>query len=108
MYKDRVEKAMSEVNNEPMRHESQWGAPTTAASANFFGASTSIGTKNTENIKNKPKREVVQENDDGSKLVMARYGANEILIKDNRNKKPKVRKPVDGASKKKKKKKKKK
>ena len=104
----RVEKAMSEVNNEPMRHESQWGAPTTAASANFFGASTSIGTKNTENIKNKPKREVVQENDDGSKLVMARYGANEILIKDNRNKKPKVRKPVDGAPKKKKKKKKKK
>ncbi len=104
----RVEKAMSEVNNEPMRHESQWGAPTTAASANFFGAATSIGTKSGDDSKNKPKREIVQENDDGSKLVMARYGANEILVKDNRNKKPKIRKPDDGAPKKKKKKKKKK
>ncbi len=103
----RVEKAMSEVNNAPMRHESQWGAPKTAASEQFFQGSASIGSS-TENIKKKPKREVVQENEDGSKLVMARYGANEILIKDNRNKKPKMKSPLNGTPKKKKKKKKKK
>ena len=104
----RVEKAMSEVNNTPMRHESQWGAPTTAVSDRFFGGSGSVGLSGGEDYKNKPKREVVQENEDGSRLLMARYGANEILIKDNRNKKPKNKTPMKGEPKKKRKKKKKK
>ena len=103
----RVEKAMAEVNKTPMRPESQWGVPKTAASEHFFQGTAGSAA---EDIKSKPKREVLQENDDGSRLVMARYGANELLIKDNRNKKPRTKPKLsmNGVAKKKKKKKKKK
>ncbi|VEU39870.1 unnamed protein product [Pseudo-nitzschia multistriata] len=61
------------------------------------------------------KKEVLEEHADGSKTIKARYGANHIIITDNRNKKPKQRKQHmatgrggEGEPKRKKKKKKKK
>ena len=38
------------------------------------------------------KKVVVREHADGSKIIKARYGAHEIVITDNRNKKPRARK----------------
>jgi len=102
----RVEKAMSEINHTPIRPESQWGTSPDAVSAT---GGVTISNKGTGDYRNKPKREVLEEKTDGSKLVMARYGANELLIKDNRGKaKPKKNAMANGAPSKKKKKKKKK
>ena len=94
----RVEAAVAEINNTPMRPESQWGT---------VDDRFSVG--DVVDYKNKPRREVLEEHADGSKTIMARYGAHEIVIKDNRNKhkKPKPR-PGEVPKKKKKKKKKKK
>eukprot|EP00537_Pseudo-nitzschia_pungens_P009274 CAMPEP_0172380134 /NCGR_PEP_ID=MMETSP1060-20121228/70284_1 /TAXON_ID=37318 /ORGANISM="Pseudo-nitzschia pungens, Strain cf. cingulata" /LENGTH=572 /DNA_ID=CAMNT_0013107883 /DNA_START=127 /DNA_END=1846 /DNA_ORIENTATION=- len=73
-------------------------------------ALTSLRAISAQNRIGTAKKEVVEEHADGSKIIKARYGANEIMITDKRNKKPRVKKYMGGADlegKKKKKKKKK-
>jgi predicted RNA-binding protein with PIN domain len=108
----RVEKAMSDLNHTPMRPERQWGTPTGGAKGTTTTERFFQGGDADNDYRTKPKREILEELEDGSKLLMARYGANEILIKDNRNKKPKPKPShkygMGAAAPKKKKKKKKK
>jgi predicted RNA-binding protein with PIN domain len=106
----RVEKAMSDLNNMPMRPEKQWGTPTGGAKGTTTTERFFQGGDIDNDYRTKPKREILEEKEDGSKLLMARYGANEIIIQDNRNKKPRIKNksPMGDAPKKKKKKKKKK
>lgn len=124
----RVEKAMADINSTPIRPESQWGprgTATTGTRSNEKGRgstknNTTVsataterffqGGSNAEDYRNKPRREILEEHEDGSRLIKARYGANEVIIKDNRNKKKRMAPSplAPGTQKKKKKKKKKK
>ena len=80
----RVELAMSQVNNKPMRHESQWGTDEDEEWNRGF----SIGKKiQSENYQDLPKREVLSETKNGSQLVVLRSGNTEMIVRDNRNKK---------------------
>merc|ERR1712127_671816 len=120
---------MADINGTPIRPESQWGPRGTATTGRRSnekgpgGSSTKNGStvsaaattterffqggSNAEDYRNKPRREILEEHDDGSRLIKARYGANEVIIKDNRNKKKRTAPfPLaPGAQKKKKKKK---
>jgi len=94
----RVESAVAEVNGAPIRPESAWGT-----------TDDRFSVGDVVDYRSKPKREVLEEHPDGSKTIVARYGAKEIVIKDNRNRKPKPKhRPGEVVPKKKKKKKKKK
>ena len=66
----RVEAAMAAVNGHAIRPESMWGT-------DFFTASSNS---------NAPKKEILEERDDGTKAYIQRVGRGEFLIEDKREK----------------------
>jgi predicted RNA-binding protein with PIN domain len=67
----RVEAAMAAVNGHVMRPEKLWGTDI------FMGGGVS----------NKPKKELIEERADGTKLYVHRFGRTQLLIEDKRNRK---------------------
>jgi hypothetical protein len=69
----RVEAAMAAINGHVMRPEKLWGTDV------FIG----------EGPTNKPKKELIEERPDGTKVYVQRFGRTEMLIEDRRDRKKK-------------------